>query len=175
MDVKFIEVRQPGEISAGEVARRAEDTGATLALVMEGNTPVAFIDVYELAPDDDSPIGTHVSDALRLDEASYPVELPEGATFDVVVFYRRDLAVVTSGEEPLVVTSAEPLHGVGDVRLLLASRKLEVLTADTTLPGPVDPPPDPEVTYICEHGHRIPQRLSNRNRRCPFDDTPLSR
>jgi hypothetical protein len=175
MDVKFIEVHQPEEISAGEVAQHAEDTGATLALVMEGTTPVAFIDVYELALDDDSPIGTHVSDARRLGEATYPVELPEGATFDVVVFYQRDLAVVTSGEEPLVVTAAKPLQGVGDVQLLLASRKLELLTADTRIPGPADPPPDPEVTYTCEYGHRIPQRLSNQNRRCLFDDTPLSR
>lgn len=44
-----------------------------------------------------------------------------------------------------------------------------------SLPGRPLPPPDTDVSYICELGHVVWHRSSDPRRRCPVDATRLSR
>ena len=75
-------------------------------------------------------------------------------------------------EEPLIFMPTRPLTGPPDVQLLL-SDVVRAYVADTRLPGPPNPVPEPTVTYLCERGDVITQTASNPNRTCPFDGTEL--
>ena len=175
MDIGFVEVRDAEATSTSAVARAATETGASLVLVYESERPVAFVGLEELDLGDESPIGDHVSCEPSLNEASIQVELVPGDTRDIHVYWESNRAVLFAENEPVVVIAPERLRDADDVRLLLESPTVEMFSADTRLPGPVDPPGDPLVTYRCEQGHHFRQRLSNANRRCPIDQTELVR
>jgi hypothetical protein len=111
-----------------------------------------------------------------LDEVTVPFERPGEPTFEAHAFYADRFVVVLNGDQPLLVTADEPLHDDKDVREVLASSGLEASPPDIFLPNPEPkPPPDPWVTYLCEVGDPIPQRLSDPNRACPNDGTRLTR
>lgn len=147
--------------------RTMKSAGASHALVLENGTPTAVIPREELA-------GGRVDRGHSLERTSISLEFPRGEAKDLEVYFNQDSAVLVHHSGPFVVHSHLPLEGSGDLRRLLGESNMYAIAADTELPGKGQPIPDREVTYLCEHGHRIRQDESNPNRTCPIDGTPLT-
>jgi hypothetical protein len=177
MPTRFIEIREPETVSAGEVAQAAEETGADLALLIRNEKPVALLEVDDLEIGDEVSIVESVDEESALEETFVPIELPAGELGEVDTYFRGVYVIVLNEDQPLLVEANQSLETADDIRDLIESGDLRAVSADTRLPkrGP-PPPPPPDVDYICENGHIIPAPPDqDPDAKCPYDQTRLKR
>jgi hypothetical protein len=154
---RFIEVVDPHAVSVSDAARTARAVGATHVLVTFEDDSPGLLSTAGLSDDDTAPIADRVESRLP------PIQLKAdpGAT-PRRAFQRAGMAVVYSGDEPLMVELDEPFGDLQIADLIEAN----LFAADTRLPGPPGELDDPIVVYTCPNGDEVRQRQSDPNREC---------
>ena len=173
MESGFIEVRHPEAISLREVAAAAAATGASFALVFQGDTPVAFIPIPDADTAEDVQLMDRVDDATSLSEADVEIErlvVPESLR----TFFTDRFAILLTDSGPAVLEADSPFAGADDLRSYLDSDSLRQVTMQSRLPGPPPDLDDPLILYRCSNRHYRLQHASDRNRVCPDDQGVLS-
>lgn len=175
-DFRFVLVQQPETTAAEELIETMASLGAAFALVMTGeDTPTGIITLEEAEVEKSGTVAD-IHAVQELTEAVVTFDLEGGDAQELTAYFGDQLAVIVEGARPALIPAADrDLQTAEDVRQLLQSRNLNIIAADSRIPGQPGPVPDPDVTYQCEYGHNVTQRASDPNRECPLDQTQLRR
>jgi hypothetical protein len=171
-------VLDPSAVTGAQLAHAMSATRAVLAIVVQPEGPPGVVRATDLGrfQDESAAMSELLSVGQRLRRAGMlepSGEPPSEVFFDPVRFDAR-IAVVVRRGRPFVIAAAEALPEPDDLTEFLARNTLLTAAADTELPGPHPPVPDPDVVYVCPvgpHPHRQP--ASDTNRTCPQHGQPL--
>lgn len=172
-----LEVEASEELTEAEVADRAKDIGASLAVVTDGEETVGVLEVEQL-DSSTQPVIEAARSTPAITEHTVTVSLPHEETVEVYVQVQgMDLVIWDRGHERLLM----PLDG-RDVADALTSRveafaatnaaAVSFAVGDIILPRPGLPPIDepPSHTYMCSRRHYEWRASGDPDRTCRVND-----
>lgn len=160
---RVLEVSEQGALAVRDVTEAAANVGATLALVVVEDRPIAILRITELDETDETPIVERAKEHEALEEWDPASSEPGDVLPGLTTFVESDLVVLQRDEARFVLPRAGR-----DLEDLFARSDIQMFAADTQLPGPPTELPRRYVTYSCLNGHLVKQLASNSNRICGY-------